>query len=157
MRKILTLMMILCTFIIAGCSDTVNNDTVRYALEAEPATLDPGKSTALAESNVELALFEGLTRLDENEQPQPAAAEKWEISADGTEYIFHLRDGLVWNDGTPLTAYDFEYAWKRVLNPETASENAYMMYPLLNGEEYFSQKKTIDEVGVKALDDKTLL
>ena len=115
-----------------------------------------GKSTALAESNVELALFEGLTRLDENEQPQPAAAEKWEISADGTEYIFHLRDGLVWNDGTPLTAYDFEYAWKRVLNPETASENAYMMYPLLNGEEYFSQKKTIDEVGVKALDDKTL-
>ena len=111
MRKILTLMMILCTFIIAGCSDTVNNDTMRYALEAEPATLDPGKSTALAESNVELALFEGLTRLDENEQPQPAAAEKWEISADGTEYIFHLRDGLVWNDGTPLTAYDFEYAW----------------------------------------------
>ena len=69
----------------------MNNDTVRYELEAEPATLDPAKSTALAESNVELALFEGLTRLDENEQPQPAAAERWEVSADGTEYTFHLR------------------------------------------------------------------
>ena len=116
--------MILCAWITAGCGDTVNNDTVRYALEAEPATLDPAKSTALAESNVELALFEGLTRLDENEQPQPAAAERWEVSADGTEYTFHLRSGLVWNDGTPLTAHDFEYAWKRVLNPQTASENA---------------------------------
>lgn len=148
--------MILCACITAGCGDTANNDTVRYALEAEPATLDPAKSTALAESNVELALFEGLTRLDENEQPQPAAAERWEVSADGTEYTFHLRSGLVWNDGTPLTAHDFEYAWKRVLNPQTASENAYMMYPLLNGEEYFKQEKTADEVGVKALDDKTL-
>ena len=156
MRKILVLIMILCAWITAGCGDTVNNDTVRYALEAEPATLDPAKSTALAESNVELALFEGLTRLDENEQPQPAAAERWEVSADGTEYTFHLRSGLVWNDGTPLTAHDFEYAWKRVLNPQTASENAYMMYPLLNGEEYFKQEKTADEVGVKALDDRTL-
>lgn len=156
MKKFLVLIMTMCACIITGCSDTVDNDTVRYALEAEPATLDPAKSTALAESNVELALFEGLTRLDENEQPQPAAAEKWEISSDGTEYTFHLRDGLLWNDGTTLTAYDFEYAWKRVLNPQTASENAYMMYPLLNGEEYFKQEKTIDEVGVKALDDKTL-
>ena len=54
----------------------MTDDTVRYALESEPSTLDPAKSTALAESNVELALFEGLTRLDEHEQPQPAAAKK---------------------------------------------------------------------------------
>lgn len=81
-----------------------------------------------------------MTRLDEYEQPQPAAAKSWDISPDGTEYTFHLRDNLLWNDGTPLTAHDFEYAWKRVLDPQTASENAYMMYPLNNGEA-FSNKK----------------
>ena len=71
-------------------------------------------------------------------------------------YIFHLRDNLYWNDGTKLTAQDFEYAWKRVLDPNTASENAYMMYPLNNGEEFFKQEVSIDDVGVKAIDDKTL-
>lgn len=151
------IMLAISLFVISGCGDeAMTDDTVRYALEAEPATLDPAKSTALAESNVELALFEGLTRLDDKEQPQPAAAQSWDVSPDGTEYTFHLRDNLKWNDGTPLTAHDFEYAWKRVLDPNTASENAYMMYPLLNGEQYFKQEVSADEVGVKALDDKTL-
>lgn len=157
LRFLLITMFIVYSFFISGCGEeTLTDDTIRYALESEPATLDPAKSTALAESNVELALFEGLTRLDEHEQPQPAAAQSWEISADGTEYIFYLRDNLVWNDGTKLTAHDFEYAWKRVLDPKTASENAYMMYPLNNGEAFFKQEVTADEVGVKAIDDKTL-
>lgn len=156
-KLILISIFIVYSFLISGCSDeSMTDDTVRYALESEPSTLDPAKSTALAASNVELALFEGLTRLDEHEQPQPAAAKSWDISPDGTEYTFHLRDNLLWNDGTPLTAHDFEYAWKRVLDPQTASENAYMMYPLNNGEAFFKQEVSADQVGVKALDDKTL-
>lgn len=156
-KLILISIFIVYSFLISGCSDeAMTDDTVRYALESEPSTLDPAKSTALAKSNVELALFEGLTRLDEHEQPQPAAAKSWDISPDGTEYTFHLRDNLLWNDGTPLTAHDFEYAWKRVLDPQTASENAYMMYPLNNGEAFFKQEVSADQVGVKALDDKTL-
>ena len=156
-KLILISIFIVYSFLISGCSDeAMTDDTVRYALESEPSTLGPAKSTALAESNVELALFEGLTRLDEHEQPQPAAAKSWDISPDGTEYTFHLRDNLLWNDGTPLTAHDFEYAWKRVLDPQTASENAYMMYPLNNGEAFFKQEVSADQVGVKALDDKTL-
>ena len=156
-KLILISIFIVYSFLISGCSDeAMTDDTVRYALESEPSTLDPAKSTALVESNVELALFEGLTRLDEHEQPQPAAAKSWDISPDGTEYTFHLRDNLLWNDGTPLTAHDFEYAWKRVLDPQTASENAYMMYPLNNGEAFFKQEVSADQVGVKALDDKTL-
>lgn len=156
-KLILISIFIVYSFLISGCSDeAMTDDTVRYALESEPSTLDPAKSTALAELNVELALFEGLTRLDEHEQPQPAAAKSWDISPDGTEYTFHLRDNLLWNDGTPLTAHDFEYAWKRVLDPQTASENAYMMYPLNNGEAFFKQEVSADQVGVKALDDKTL-
>lgn len=156
-KLILIFIFIICSFLFSGCSDeAMTDDTVRYALESEPSTLDPAKSTAITESNVELALFEGLTRLDEHEQPQPAAAKSWDISPDGTEYTFHLRDNLLWNDGTPLTAHDFEYAWKRVLDPQTASENAYMMYPLNNGEAFFKQEVSSDQVGVKALDDKTL-
>lgn len=157
LRLIITILLLIFAFAISGCSDEgMTDDTVRFALESEPATLDPAKSTALVESNVELILFEGLTRLDKNQKPQPAAAQRWEVSEDGTEYTFYLRDGLVWNDGTPLTAHDFEFAWKRVLNPETAAEMAYMMYPLKNGEEYFNQEVSADEVGVKAIDDKTL-
>lgn len=156
-KLILISIFIVYSFLISGCSDeAMTDDTIRYALESEPSTLDPAKSTALTESNVELALFEGLTRLDEHEQPQPAAAKSWDISPDGTEYTFHLRDNLLWNDGTPLTAHDFEYAWKRVLDPQTASENTYMMYPLNNGEAFFKQEVSADQVGVKALDDKTL-
>lgn len=86
-KLILISIFIVYSFLISGCSDeAMTDDTVRYALESEPSTLDPAKSTALAESNVELALFEGLTRLDEHEQPQPAAAKSWDISPDGTEY-----------------------------------------------------------------------
>lgn len=141
---------------LGGCTTAPKPDTVKYVLEAEPATLDPAMSTALAESNVELQVFEGLTRIDKAGVPQPAMAERWSVSADGLVYTFYVRDQALWSDGTPVTAYDFEYAWKRVLNPETASPNAYMMYPLNNGEAYFKHQAKVDEVGVTALDDKTL-
>lgn len=141
----------------AGCGKSGSKEQVlRYALEAEPATLDPAKSSAIPESLVELQIFEGLTRLDAKDQPQPGVAEKWDVSADGLKYTFHLRANAKWSNGDPVTAQDFEFAWKRALAPETASENAYMLFPLKNGEAYNSKKATADQVGVKALDDKTL-
>lgn len=140
----------------AGCSTVTKPDTVKYVLEAEPSSLDPAMTTTLPENNTELQLFEGLTRLDEQDDPQPALAESWDISADGTIYTFHLRKGIKWSDGTPITAQDFEYSWKRVVDPDTASENAYMMFPIKNAEAYFNRKAAADEVGVKALDEHTL-
>ena len=110
-------------FICCGCAAVPKAQTVSYVLEAEPSRLDPAMTTALPESNVELQLFEGLTRLDENDRPQPALAASWQVSPDGTVYTFHLRDGLTWSDGEPITAQDIEYSWKRVMNPEVASEN----------------------------------
>jgi len=130
-------------------------DTVSYVLEAEPSRLDPAMTTALAESNTELQIFEGLTRLVDD-VPQPALAKSWDISADGKTYIFHLRDGIEWSDGTPITAGDIEYSWKRVVDPDVASENAYMLFCIDKAEDYFKKKASSDEVGVKALDDKTL-
>ncbi len=158
MKKLLLLLFSCLTiFAIAGCGGNGAQDgSLRYALEAEPASIDPAMSTNIPSSNVELQLFDGLTRLDEKGAPQSADAEKWTVSADGLVYTFTLRDGLVWSDGKPLTAHDYEYAWKRVLDPATGSPNAYMLYPIKNGEAYFNKKVGADAVGVKALDNKTL-
>lgn len=80
------------------------------------------------------------------------------MSEDGLTYTFTLRKDLKWSDGTPLTAHDFEYSWKRVLNPDLASETAYTLYGVIkNGYEcYVDKTKTLDDIGVKALDDTTL-
>ncbi|WP_298702941.1 peptide ABC transporter substrate-binding protein [uncultured Veillonella sp.] len=160
MARWVVLFSALCLLVVflGGCrsSDAVPPNTLRLALEQEPSTLDPAKSSTLPESIVELAVFEGLTRLNDKDLPEPAMAQSWSISADGLVYTFHLRPDATWSDGVPVTAHDFEYAWKRVLNPQTAAGNAYMLYVLKNGEAYNTEKATAQEVGVKALDDHTL-
>jgi oligopeptide transport system substrate-binding protein len=155
-RYALTLLMGILLILCAGCSAVTKPDTVKYVLDAEPSRLDPAMTTVVTDDEVELQIFEGLTRMDEHDQPQPALAKSWEISPDGKTYTFHLRDGIVWSDGTPITAQDFEYSWKRVVNPDIASENSYMMFPIEQAEDYFNGKAKADEVGIKALDDKTL-
>lgn len=161
-KKILALILVTALFVTlaAGCGKTGAGGTdqvLRYALEAEPATLDPAKSTAIPESLVELQIFEGLTRLDAKDQPVPGVAEKWDVSPDGLKYVFHLRSNANWSNGEPVTAHDFEFAWKRALNPEFASENAYMLFSLKNAQAYNEKKlATADQVGVKAVDDHTL-
>ena len=76
---------------------------------------------------------------------------------DGLTYTFHLKKDLKWSNGDPVKASDFEYAWKRVLNPETASEYSYQLIYLKGAEAYNTGKGTADEVGVKATDDNTLV
>jgi oligopeptide transport system substrate-binding protein len=89
---------------------------------AEPQTLDPGLQKGSPEHHINIAQFEGLTVYDAKTlEPRPGAAESWELSADGTVYTFKLRPAK-WSNGEPLTAADFEYAWKRVLDPALASE-----------------------------------
>ena len=155
MKKLWILLLCLLMLILAGCG-TDTNDKVSYALEAEPASLDPAMTTGLAEANVQAELFEGLTRLDKDNQPQPALADRWDLSADGKTYIFHLRPGITWSDGTPITAHDFVYSWMRVIDPSVASPNAYMMFIIDGAEAYNKKKGTADDVGIKALDDQTL-
>lgn len=145
---------------LGGCGsqkqDAANEKAVVMVLGSEPASLDPALTTGLTESTVELELFEGLTRLDEKSQPQPALAKSWSISPDGRTYTFKLREGICWSDGTPITAEDFVYAWRRVLNPSVGSENAYMLYILENAEDYNSEKASAESVGVRAPDKYTL-
>ncbi|WP_227765534.1 peptide ABC transporter substrate-binding protein [Zhaonella formicivorans] len=128
---------------------------ITYNLGTEPETLDVATATGKPEATVQMAMFEGLTRLDANNQPVPGMAEKWDISPDGLVYTFHLRDAK-WTNGDPVTAEDFEFAWKRLLNPDTAAEYSYQAFYIKNGEKYNAGEVSADEVGVKALDAKTL-
>jgi oligopeptide transport system substrate-binding protein len=131
---------------------------------SEPGSLHPAKAQGTHESWPLRHLFVGLTMKEEGGKVVPGLAEKWDISQDGKTYTFHLRDGLKWSNGDPLTAHDFEYAWKYALNPNTASDYAYQLFYIKGAEEYNSSKEKDpaklkaleDKVGVKAVDDKTL-
>ncbi len=123
----------------------------------EPQTLDPSLMTGLPEHTIALGLFEGLTSLHPKTlAPVPGVAERWDVSPDGRVYRFHLRKAR-WSNGQPLTARDFVYAWRRALDPETAAEYAYMLYPIENARAFNEGKLTDPEkLGFRALDDHTL-
>ncbi|MCR4435027.1 MAG: peptide ABC transporter substrate-binding protein [Clostridiales bacterium] len=134
----------------AGAGGTVN-----AIMGEEPQTLDPAMNQSVDGGTYILHVFEGLTKVDKDGKTVPGIAEKWDVSADGLKYTFHLRNAK-WSDGKPVTAGDFEYAWKRALDPKTASLYAFQLYYLKNGEAYNSDKAKAEDVGVKAVDDKTL-
>jgi len=119
-------------------------------------TLDPTKSELHQEAAVIYELFEPLLTLDAVGRPAPGVAERWEISADGLTYRFHLREGAAWSDGTPVTADDFVFAWRRLANPATAAPYAYFVWPILNGEAVTAGRMPPESLGVAAADARTL-
>lgn len=100
-------------------------------------------------------LMEGLTRLGEDHTPQPAMAEDWDVSDDGTVYTFHLREDANWSNGDPVTAQDFVFAWEQLLNPETGSPAAFLGYFIKGGEAYNSGEGSAEDLGLTAVDEKT--
>lgn len=137
--------------------NTTGKSTIKVNIAADPKTIDPGLNNSVEGGHVITNAFEGLTNLDKNEKPVPGVAEKWEVSSNGLTYTFHLRKNAKWSDGKGVTAKDFEYAWKRALDPKVASQYAYQLFYLKNGEAYNTGKAKIDDVGVKAKDDYTLV
>jgi oligopeptide transport system substrate-binding protein len=133
------------------------NQVVKYNLGTDPKTVDPALNDAVDGATVICNAFEGLMRLDAKDKPVYGVAEKYEISKDQMTYTFHLRKDAKWSDGVAVKASDFEYAWKRALNPDVASPYAYQLYYLKGGEAYNEGKGTADAVGVKATDDSTLV
>lgn len=128
---------------------------LKLNLHSEPPTADPGIAEDSTSGTIIRATFEGLTRTAEDGKVHEAAAESIEVSEDGAKYTFKLRDAK-WSNGDPVTAGDFEFAWKRALDPKTASNYAYQLYYIKNGEAFNKGEATMEDVGVKALDDKTL-
>src|SRR6185295_2649330 len=121
---------------------------------AEPETLDPAKSTGVTESNIQYEIFEGLTTYSPDGQVVPGVAEKWEVSDDRKTYTFHLRDSK-WSNGDPVTAEDFVYAWRRVLDPATASDYAPIFDVIANAEQIRKgEEKDLTKLGIAATDPK---
>ncbi|MCF6092955.1 peptide ABC transporter substrate-binding protein [Microaerobacter geothermalis] len=124
----------------------------------EPPSLNPNTATDSTSGEILRQVMEGLVRLDKDSKVVKGSgmAEDWTISEDGLTITFKIKDNVFWSNGDPVTAEDFEYAWKQVLNPETAADYAYQLFYLKNGEKYNAGEVSADEVGVKALDEKTL-
>lgn len=137
----------------------VRTQTLHLALEAEPRDLDPQVQVAFSDMHVSLALFEGLTAVDEEtSEPVPAAAERWDVSDDGRTWTFHLRDDLKWSDGAPLTAEDFVYSLRRALSPSRNFEYAYVLYPIAGAEDFNAGRDPGgSRVGIHASDAHTLV
>ena len=110
---------------------------LRLTNGGEPKSLDPQLTIGEPEHVLAAALFEGLTRIDgKTGKPVAGVAESWDIAPDGTVYTFHLRANARWSDGHPVTAGDFVYAWKRLLDPSVGAEYAYMLFPVALAEAY---------------------
>lgn len=129
---------------------------LNVAIASEPPSIDPGLGNENISGAVIRNAFERLTWLDTDGVPQPAAAESWDISEDGMTYTFHIRKDTQWTNGEPVTAHDFEYSWKRVLNPDTLSQSAALFYIIEGAEAYNTGEGTVEEVAIKATDDYTL-
>lgn len=131
---------------------------LRIGNAVEPKEIDPAIATGAPEGHIIEALFEGLTSVGPfSTDPVPGVAESWTVSPDGLKYIFKIRKNAKWSDGKALTAEDFVYSWTRVLEPKLASEYAYQLYYIKNGEAFNLGKiKDPKQLGVKALDAYTL-
>ncbi len=132
---------------------------LRFNLGSEPELRDPGVMSGQPDGRFARLVFEGLTTADPRTlEPRPGQAYRWQVSADGLVYTFHLRPRLAWADSTPLTARDFLYSWRRVLDPATASRNASLLYAI-RGAEDFNKGVSADasKLGLAAPDDSTFV
>lgn len=118
-------------------------------LASEPASMDPAKNSSTDGAIMIQHAFEGLARWEDDGKGNavivPGAAEKWDVSEDKLTYTFHLRDGLKWSDGKPLVAGDFEYAWRRAVDPATGADYEYMLDMVAGYEEKDLQIKAVDD------------
>jgi oligopeptide transport system substrate-binding protein len=123
--------------------------------QGEPLSLDPHKASGSWENNIIGNMFIGLTTEDAGAEPVPGMAERWETSEDGRTWTFFLRRAQ-WSDGEACDAHDFEFAFKRILNPENLAEYAAILYPIKNAQAVNAGEMPPENVGVRAIDDLTL-
>jgi oligopeptide transport system substrate-binding protein len=129
-------------------------NSITVFLREEPPQLNSSLSTDQVSGSVLGHVIEGLLRYDENNQLAPAVAERWELREDGA--TFWLREDALWSDGKPVTAHDFVFGWKTGLDPANASEYAFILYAIKNGEAINKGELPLASLGVQAIDDHTL-
>ncbi len=138
---------------VAGAIDVENNEITIY-LREEPPQMNSMLATDTVSGMVLGHVMEGLLRYDANDQIVPAMAERWEIN--GNRATFWIRESARWSNGDPVTAQDFEFAWKTTLDPATGSQYSFILYPIKNAEAVNTGQLPVESVGVRALDARTL-
>lgn len=165
-HTLLILVILVAVFLLSACTGKrgshPQSQHLKYCLINDSVTVDTAMFSKSEDFQLINALFEGLIRMKPDGTYENAMAESWQIEDNGTRYIFKLRKAL-WSNDDKVTAYDFEYAWKRLLNPNNDSLYAYMLFDIKNAEDYYrsenrSYGKNIEEsdVAVRALDEGTL-
>ncbi|WP_068081590.1 peptide ABC transporter substrate-binding protein [Polycladidibacter stylochi] len=123
---------------------------------ADPETLDQHKTSTTYEAHLLRDMYEGLVAYGADGHVIPGVAKSWDVSEDGLVYTFHFRDNAKWSNGDPVVAGDFVYSMRRIMKPETGAKYANILYPIKNAEAVNTGKAKGEELGVKAIDDKTL-
>jgi oligopeptide transport system substrate-binding protein len=149
--------MALATVATAALMGTASAEVVyNRANSGEPETLDTHKTSTVQEAHILRDMLEGLVTYNAKGEAVPGQAEKWEISDDGKTYRFTLRDGIKWSNGDPVKASDFVYSYRRIMDPATGAKYANILYPIAGSEKANKGQGKIEDIGVKAVDDKTL-
>ena len=130
---------------------------VRRGNGEDPSSLDPARAEGVHAFSVLTDLYEGLLTLDADGDVIAGVAESWQVSTDGLEYTFRLRDDARWSNGAPVTAQDFVRGMRRTLEPDTASTYGFLLYPIRNAEAVAEGRLPASELGVSAPDDATLI
>ena len=136
-----------------------DGDDVTLRIGSSYLPNDPDPRSAIAWPNIQLCmhLFDRLVEAWPERTIVPSLADRWEIADDGLRYVFHLREGLRWSDGRPLTAHDVEFGVKRVLDPGAPGASVAIYFVLENGQDYYLRRTDdADAIGVRALDDRTV-
>ena len=162
-KKVFCGSQIICFGLILGaCSHSESTlqhplDTLRIDVGSEAPTLDPALSEDAAAGRIINDLFAGLVDFDQQNNPIPGMAESWNISANGKTYTFHLRDNLKFSDGSRITANDFIYTYRRVVDPKTASGHNYLLAGVVNGNKIIKGELPPTSLGISAPDAKTVV
>lgn len=143
-----------------GATTPPDDDVLIVSNASEPRSLDPHKTAGVPESNIMLNLYDALTTYDpKTNEPIPCLATRWESNADASVWTFYLRNDATWTDGTPITAEDFVYSWRRITDPNTASPYSNLLYYVKNGEKLNDPESglaDLTQLGARALDPYTL-
>lgn len=141
----------------SSASSEAKKQEIAISLPTQLSTLDTTQTTDKNTFTIAQQIFEGLYRFDDDSNPVPGLAKSVDVSADGKTYTFNLRDNLKWSNGTALTAADFVFAWKRLVDPATQGPNAYLLDSVVNSYDVRTAAKPVSELGISAPDDQTFV
>lgn len=156
--KIRFLSIILCLLLLlptVGCGDKTDEAYIYFELPDIPYTLDPQVANTDTELLIIKNIYEGLLRKDKDGKIAVGAAESYQVN--GLKYTFKIRENAKWNNGDSVTAHDFVFAFRRAVNPKTKAPFASRLLCIKNAKQINSGKMSVDKLGVKATDDKTLV